>query len=45
MQAVSVRLEAKRLESGSEWVKVDSAYLKDVVITSDSVLIGKHRFK
>jgi hypothetical protein len=42
MQATSVRLEVKRdMGTTTEWVRVESSYIKDVVINDGSVVIGK----
>lgn len=38
MQATSVRLEVKNVELG-EWVRVKSAYMKDVVLTEDGCVV------
>lgn len=46
MQATSVRVEVKHVSGDfKEWVRVDGAYLKDVVVEADSVKIGRHVFK
>jgi hypothetical protein len=45
IQDKSVRIELKRATPGSEWNKIDGAYLKDVVISEYSVTIGRRQFK
>lgn len=40
MQATSVRLEVRQVEL-KEWVRVESAYMKDVATDADHVTIGK----
>lgn len=37
-QAISVRLERR---IGKDWVRIDSAYLKDVTIVEGAVIIGR----
>lgn len=44
MQDVSVRIETKDDKPGSEWRKVDGAYLKDIIFTDDGVTIGKRKY-
>lgn len=45
IQRISVLVERKFDRPRAEWQKMSSAYLKDVVFTSDSVMIGKRVFK
>ncbi len=42
VQATSVRLEVRNIEL-KEWVRIESTYIKDVVIVDSAVVIGKVR--
>jgi hypothetical protein len=44
IQDISVRVELKRDAPGSEWNKIDGAYLKDVIVGPEGVRIGRKTF-